>query len=54
MKQDKDSGAAHGGEVGDEHKLIAERRAKLAELRTAGAAFPNAFRRDVLAACGLR
>ena len=49
MKQDKDSGAAHGGEVGDEHKLIAERRAKLAELRTAGAAFPNAFRRDVLA-----
>ena len=49
MKQDNDSGAAHGGETGDENKLIAERRAKLAELRTAGAAFPNAFRRDVLA-----
>jgi lysyl-tRNA synthetase class 2 len=34
----------------DENKLIAERRAKLAELRTRGVAFPNAFRRDALAA----
>jgi lysyl-tRNA synthetase class 2 len=49
MKQDQDSGAAFGGEAGEENKLIAERRAKLAELRKAGAAFPNAFRRDVLA-----
>ena len=34
----------------DENKLIAERRAKLAELRAAGPAFPNDFRRDGLAA----
>ncbi|HKT71989.1 MAG TPA: lysine--tRNA ligase [Steroidobacteraceae bacterium] len=34
----------------DENKLIAERRAKLAQLRTAGGAFPNDFRRDALAA----
>ena len=36
----------------DEHKLIAERRAKLAELRKAagaGGAYPNDFRRDALA-----
>jgi lysyl-tRNA synthetase class 2 len=33
----------------DENKLIAERRAKLAALRKAGAAFPNDFRRDALA-----
>ncbi|HUO80378.1 MAG TPA: lysine--tRNA ligase, partial [Steroidobacteraceae bacterium] len=33
----------------DENKLIAERRAKLAELRKAGIAFPNDFRRDALA-----
>ncbi|MGH8229690.1 MAG: lysine--tRNA ligase, partial [Steroidobacteraceae bacterium] len=32
-----------------ESKLIAERRAKLARLRTAGPAFPNDFRRDALA-----
>jgi len=35
--------------VNDENKLIAERRAKLAQLRAAGVAFPNDFRRDVLA-----
>lgn len=29
----------------DEHRLIAERRAKLARLRSAGTAFPNDFRR---------
>jgi lysyl-tRNA synthetase class 2 len=34
----------------DENALIAERRAKLARLREAGAAFPNDFRRDALAA----
>ena len=33
----------------DENKLIAERRAKLDKLREAGIAFPNDFRRDVLA-----
>ncbi|HEY4340819.1 MAG TPA: lysine--tRNA ligase [Steroidobacteraceae bacterium] len=33
----------------DENSLIAERRAKLAKLRTAGVAFPNDFRRDALA-----
>jgi lysyl-tRNA synthetase, class II len=34
----------------DENKLIAQRREKLAELRTRGNAFPNDFRRDALAA----
>jgi lysyl-tRNA synthetase, class II len=33
----------------DENPLIAERRAKLAKLRSAGVAFPNDFRRDALA-----
>ncbi|HEY0767256.1 MAG TPA: lysine--tRNA ligase [Steroidobacteraceae bacterium] len=33
----------------DENKLIAERRAKLTELRAHGPAFPNDFRRDALA-----
>ncbi|GMU45223.1 MAG: lysine--tRNA ligase [Porticoccaceae bacterium] len=33
----------------DEHKLIAERRARLAALRQRGRAFPNEFRRDDLA-----
>src|ERR1700754_1823831 len=33
----------------DENKLIAERRAKLDKLRSAGVAFPNDFRRDSLA-----
>jgi lysyl-tRNA synthetase class 2 len=35
---------------GDENRLIAERRAKLAALRAQGPAFPNGFRRDALAA----
>jgi lysyl-tRNA synthetase class 2 len=48
----------NGGPPGDENKLIAERRAKLAELRkgggagaggAGGSAFPNDFRRDALA-----
>jgi lysyl-tRNA synthetase class 2 len=34
----------------DENKLIALRREKLAELRRAGVAFPNDFRRDAVAA----
>jgi lysyl-tRNA synthetase class 2 len=33
----------------DENKIIAERRAKLDNLRKAGQAYPNTFRRDVLA-----
>ncbi|HXQ64782.1 MAG TPA: lysine--tRNA ligase [Steroidobacteraceae bacterium] len=37
--------AAHPGPA-DENKLIAERRAKLVALRTAGQAYPNDFRRD--------
>ena len=70
MKTGKDSGGAAGGadgeghagvEGGDENKLIAERRAKLAALRAgggggggpggppSGGAFPNDFRRDALA-----
>ena len=45
-----DTHAEHGGaERIDENKLIAERRAKLAELRARGAAYPNDFRRDALA-----
>ena len=35
---------------GQENRLIAERRAKLARLREAGSAYPNDFRRDSLAA----
>lgn len=34
----------------DEHKLIVQRRQKLAQLRENGVAFPNDFRRDSLAA----
>src|SRR5215470_11373520 len=65
MKMGKDSsgdgaGATGGGEGegGDENKLIAERRAKLASVRRGGdgaggpppgGAFPNDFRRDALA-----
>ena len=33
----------------DEHRLISERREKLKQLRAAGVAFPNDFRRDVMA-----
>ena len=35
-------------ESGDENKLIAQRREKLAALRESGEAFPNDFRRDVV------
>lgn len=37
-------------QVQDDNKLIAERRQKLAAIREEGNAFPNAFRRDILAA----
>jgi lysyl-tRNA synthetase class 2 len=47
MSNDKDNDG--GGNGADENKLIAERRAKLAELRRRGVAFPNDFRRDALA-----
>ena len=36
--------------IQDENQIIAERRAKLAELRQAGNAFPNTFRREQVAA----
>jgi len=34
----------------DENKLIAQRREKLSAMRELGNAFPNDFRRDILAA----
>jgi lysyl-tRNA synthetase, class II len=46
---DKQQGGGGDGDAGDENKLIAERRAKLAQLRLRGSAFPNDFRRDALA-----
>ena len=49
MKKNQGSGSGGGDDGADENKLIAERRAKLAELRAGGAAFPNDFRRDALA-----
>lgn len=39
-----------GKNASDENKLIAERRAKLADIRTKRNAFPNSFRRDSYAA----
>ncbi|MDX1804784.1 MAG: lysine--tRNA ligase [Alcanivorax sp.] len=45
-----DSQEASQVAVQEENRLIAERRAKLCELREAGNAFPNHFRRDALAA----
>src|SRR5579859_6758833 len=60
MKGNGDSGAKGGGSGSgdgpvDENKLIAERRAKLVQLResaqqTGAAVFPNDFRRNALAA----
>ena len=40
---------SHDRQAQDEHRLIAERRAKLKALRDNGVAFPNDFRRDVMA-----
>jgi lysyl-tRNA synthetase class 2 len=48
-KATKGGGTAPPEAPVDENKLIAERRAKLAEARAAGQAFPNDFRRDALA-----
>ena len=45
MNQENQSAAPQ-----DENQIIAERRAKLTELRQAGNAFPNTFRREHLAA----
>jgi lysyl-tRNA synthetase class 2 len=50
MTEDKQgSGGGPPDEPQDENKLIAERRAKLAAVRTRGQAYPNDFRRDALA-----
>ena len=47
---EKSSAAPAPAPAADENQIIAERRAKLAALRTQGNAFPNDFRRDSLAA----
>src|SRR5690625_6600572 len=47
MTDDPRAAAAADGE---EHRLIAERRERLAALRQQGEAFPNDFRREDLAA----
>src|SRR5690606_36747304 len=47
-EQNTPNGSAN--DSADENRLIAERRAKLAAWREQGAAFPNDFRRDALAA----
>ncbi len=44
-----DKNGNDGNDGGDENKLIAERRAKLTELRKLRTAYPNDFRRDALA-----
>jgi lysyl-tRNA synthetase, class II len=53
MKKNDTTDSGGGETQGDENKLIAERRAKLAELRASagpgGGAYPNDFRRDALA-----
>ena len=46
---DHDSRQAAVGLAADESQVVAERRAKLRELREAGIAFPNDFRREHLA-----
>jgi lysyl-tRNA synthetase class 2 len=48
---DKNAKAGPGAETpADENQIMAERRAKLADLRAKGQAYPNDFRRDSLAA----
>ena len=52
MKSSGNNSTGSDDDGGDENKLIAERRSKLAELRRGagtGGAFPNDFRRDALA-----
>ncbi len=46
---DQSASGAQVQQDADEHKLIAQRRAKLSELRRQGIAFPNDFRRNVVA-----
>jgi lysyl-tRNA synthetase class 2 len=49
-EQDRNTNTAASNEDAvDEHKLIAQRREKLSQLRAQGPAFPNDFRRDVIA-----
>ena len=51
MSQDETTPNADASQqAAAENRLIAERRAKLAELREGGNPFPNHFRRDSLAA----
>ena len=45
----QDNGSGDAPEHGEENKLIAERRGKLAALRARGPAFPNDYRRTALA-----
>ena len=49
MDEPTTSATGNVAEEIDEHRLIAERRAKLQSLREAGIAFPNDFRRNVMA-----
>jgi len=46
----QDDAAENAAPEADDNHLIAERRAKLAQLRERGIAYPNDFRRDALAA----
>lgn len=48
-EQQQDTPLDSAAAAAEENKLIAERRAKLAERREKGNAFPNTFRRDALA-----
>ena len=48
-KEQREGGSDDGVGGGEENKLIAERRGKLAALRARGPAFPNDFRRTALA-----
>jgi lysyl-tRNA synthetase, class II len=45
----RDNGSNDTPDHGEENKLIAERRGKLAALRARGPAFPNDYRRTALA-----
>ncbi|MGZ5649460.1 MAG: lysine--tRNA ligase, partial [Usitatibacter sp.] len=50
MANDKQPPQAPPTEPPDEGQVMAERRAKLAELRQSGIAYPNDFRREHFAA----
>ncbi len=49
MADKKQGSGAPEGSAADENRLIAERRAKLAQLRAQDSPYPNDFRRDALA-----